>query len=155
MGGRVHQLERGVIHAQLLARLDETIRDDPWSAASWAAELDHAGSWAWVATVDEAVVGVLSARVVGDEAEVMFVGVQPEHRGRRHAAGLLAVGRAELLRRGVRTWHLEVRAGNEPAIRCYTRCGFVRVGLRRRYYPDGEDAVLMTREEPGPVSEPD
>lgn len=39
---------------------------------------------------------------------------------------------------------LEVRASNEAALRLYSSLGFERVGLRRQYYPDGEDAVLMT-----------
>lgn len=39
---------------------------------------------------------------------------------------------------------LEVRASNSPALALYTSLGFERVGLRKRYYSDGEDAVLMT-----------
>jgi ribosomal protein S18 acetylase RimI-like enzyme len=44
---------------------------------------------------------------------------------------------------------LEVRPSNTPALRLYERKGFMRVGLRRRYYPahDGarEDAIVMIR----------
>ena len=48
--------------------------------------------------------------------------------------------------RGITMIHLEVRAGNETAIRLYERQGFVRDGLRKGYYTDPtEDAVLMTR----------
>lgn len=48
--------------------------------------------------------------------------------------------------RGVTTIHLEVRAGNDMALRLYERMGFVRDGLRKGYYTDPvEDAVLMTR----------
>ena len=47
---------------------------------------------------------------------------------------------------GVTTIHLEVRAGNEKAIRLYERVGFTRDGIRKKYYTDPtEDAVLMTR----------
>lgn len=48
--------------------------------------------------------------------------------------------------RGITMIHLEVRAGNETAIRLYERQGFVRDGLRKGCYTDPtEDAVLMTR----------
>jgi ribosomal-protein-alanine N-acetyltransferase len=40
---------------------------------------------------------------------------------------------------------LEVRASNDPAQRLYEKYGFVRLGLRKRYYTDNnEDAVIMT-----------
>ncbi|NVN31455.1 ribosomal-protein-alanine acetyltransferase, partial [Endobacter medicaginis] len=38
---------------------------------------------------------------------------------------------------------IEVAAGNGPAIALYRGCGFVEVGRRRRYYPDGDDALVM------------
>lgn len=38
---------------------------------------------------------------------------------------------------------LEVGVDNVAALALYTRLGFKRVGLRRGYYPDGTDAVLM------------
>lgn len=39
---------------------------------------------------------------------------------------------------------LDVRASNDAALGLYYSLGFERVGLRKRYYSDGEDAVLMT-----------
>lgn len=38
---------------------------------------------------------------------------------------------------------LEVRRSNHTAIRLYRFSGFCAIGLRRRYYADGEDAVEM------------
>lgn len=52
-------------------------------------------------------------------------------------AGLLCRGDAESVL-------LEVRASNQPAQQLYASLGFECVGLRKKYYGDGEDAVLMT-----------
>ena len=47
--------------------------------------------------------------------------------------------------RAVRVKHLllEVRRSNLPAIALYRGLGFFAMGVRRRYYPDDEDAIEM------------
>jgi ribosomal-protein-alanine N-acetyltransferase len=42
--------------------------------------------------------------------------------------------------------HLEVAAGNTPARALYDTVGFTEAGRRRRYYSNGEDALLMVME---------
>ena len=62
--------------------------------------------------------------------------------GKALLAQVLAAARA----RAVRLMRLEVRIGNERALKMYEKAGFKRVGLRRGYYPTAagrEDAVLM------------
>jgi len=45
---------------------------------------------------------------------------------------------------GVRYLTLEVRASNTPAIALYQSLGFIKVGIRKKYYEDNqEDALLM------------
>lgn len=41
---------------------------------------------------------------------------------------------------------LEVRFDNVPAITLYETLGYSRRGIRPSYYPNGEDAVIMTRQ---------
>jgi [ribosomal protein S18]-alanine N-acetyltransferase len=38
---------------------------------------------------------------------------------------------------------LEVHAGNDKAIGLYSKCGFKTVRIRKNYYSDGEDALVM------------
>ena len=39
---------------------------------------------------------------------------------------------------------LEVRASNEAALNLYRKMGFIQVNVSKSYYPDGEDAIVMT-----------
>ncbi len=41
---------------------------------------------------------------------------------------------------------LEVRASNTIAINLYDKCGFKYINTRKRYYEDGEDALIYSRE---------
>ena len=44
---------------------------------------------------------------------------------------------------GIQNVLLEVRTGNLPAVALYESCGFRRLGVRSRYYPDtNEDALI-------------
>jgi [ribosomal protein S18]-alanine N-acetyltransferase len=43
---------------------------------------------------------------------------------------------------------LDVAEGNGPAAALYRGLGFAEVGRRRRYYPDGADALVLRRDLP-------
>ncbi|MBW2233923.1 MAG: GNAT family N-acetyltransferase [Deltaproteobacteria bacterium] len=116
---RVRELARAILPGAGEPRLAET----------WAAR-DEAGR----------VVGWLEERLVASELYVLGVGVDPAWRRRGVATALV---RACLVRASV--VHLEVRASNAAARRLYAGLGFDEVGLRARYYADGDDAVLLTR----------
>jgi len=64
---------------------------------------------------------------------------------RRRGLGRALLARALADETGVEKVFLEVREGSRAARAFYEACGFVAVGRRRRYYADGEDAILMTR----------
>jgi ribosomal-protein-alanine N-acetyltransferase len=46
---------------------------------------------------------------------------------------------------GLAEARLELAASNDPARGLYERLGFMVVGRRKRYYPDGDDALLLSR----------
>jgi ribosomal-protein-alanine N-acetyltransferase len=49
---------------------------------------------------------------------------------------------------------LEVSAANHAARTLYETSGFTRVGLRRRYYADGADALIMALDLRAPATQP-
>lgn len=48
-------------------------------------------------------------------------------------------------RKGDTTAVLEVKASNQGALSLYSKLDFDEVGRRRRYYPNGEDALLLQK----------
>ncbi len=121
----------------------------PWSRGMFEEELGRDYSDAIVAQPVEGggVAGYAVCWCIAGEAHLLNIAVDPRFRGRGVACGLLE----ECIRRGARCGadriHLEVRAGNEDAIRLYRGHDFVFMGIRKGYYTDtGEDAILLSRE---------
>ncbi len=77
------------------------------------------------------------------ELEILRFGVLIEARRRGIAESLLGflVDLAE-----ARDIILEVNCQNFPAIAFYEKKGFINFAVRKRYYPDGKDAILMKKE---------
>lgn len=89
-----------------------------------------------------------------DEAHLLNLCVRPGSRGRGYARQLLRVLLAESACQGLQRMVLEVRVGNRGARRLYQSEGFVVVGERPGYYPDGagrEDAIVMALGLAGPA----
>lgn len=84
--------------------------------------------------------------MVLDEGDITNVAVRRD-RQKEGIGGFLMQSLIRLAaERDVTTIHLEVRTGNETAIRLYERMGFVEMESCKAYYSDPvEDALLMTR----------
>lgn len=93
----------------------------------------------------EAPVGFAVLQVVADEAELHRVAVHPDHRRRGLARRLVEAVLRRAEARGAARLYLEVARGNAPAVALYRGMGFDVDGVRRAYYSDGDDALLMSR----------
>ncbi|HEX6446327.1 MAG TPA: ribosomal protein S18-alanine N-acetyltransferase [Streptosporangiales bacterium] len=123
---------------------------DAWSAEAFWSELAQYDSRHYVvAELDGTVIGYAGLAAAAGEADVLTLAVDAGLQG--HGVGRLLLREllAEAARRGCTDVLLEVRGGNEPALALYERHGFERIGVRRRYYSDGEDAIVMRRRKVG------
>jgi ribosomal-protein-alanine N-acetyltransferase len=89
--------------------------------------------------------GFVLARAVAGEAEILTLAVAPAARRQGVAALLLRAAMMEAQRRDAEAMFLEVSDRNTAARGLYARAGFAQVGLRRRYYSDGSDALVLSR----------
>jgi ribosomal protein S18 acetylase RimI-like enzyme len=82
---------------------------------------------------------------IGDELELLDIATDARERRRGLGRALLWALEGEARARGASAIYLEVRPSNGAARSLYVAHGFDEVGRRPRYYPDGEDALLMRR----------
>ncbi len=124
-----------------------------WDAEAFRRELALPHATLKVLMADGRLVGFIVWWRVVDELHLLNIVVEPGSRrrgfARRLMDDLMTAASAEPGGPGghepVRALELEVRAGNSPAIALYDAYGFELVGRRKRYYADGEDALLMER----------
>lgn len=118
----------------------------PWSADAFSELMQHPGS---LCLTDPSGHGLLLARAVAGEAEILTVATAPACR-RQGIARALVLRLFEACQiRQVGVLFLEVAADNPPAMGLYTALGFDTVGRRKGYYPRQNappaDAVIMRR----------
>jgi ribosomal-protein-alanine N-acetyltransferase len=92
-----------------------------------------------------AIVGYGGFWIILDEGHISTIAIHPDRRGRGLGELVLVALMDAAIVRGAGELTLEVRVSNHVAQSLYRKHGFVRVGLRKRYYHDNnEDALIMT-----------
>ncbi len=129
-------------HAPGVANVAARSLPDPWPAAMFRRELERPMSRGRVALRGASCVAYVLGWRVLDEVQVLSLAVDPPWRRRGVGRQLLDDYLSELRGEGVRRVTLEVRASNRPAQELYRALGMSWEGQRRRYYGDGEDALL-------------
>jgi ribosomal-protein-alanine N-acetyltransferase len=124
--------------------------DDPWPARAFLAELEAKHNHYVAARADDKLIGYGGIARLGRkkpyEYEIHTIGVDAAYQGQGIGRQLLT---ALLEYANGGTIFLEVRTHNDAAISLYESVGFVRVGMRRRYYrASGADAYTMRRDPP-------
>jgi ribosomal-protein-alanine N-acetyltransferase len=116
----------------------------PWSIDSFRNEINNPQSVFFVVFQGSAMVGFGGIWTVIDEAHVTTVAVATEQRRQGIGWWLMVRLLEEAKEMGMESSTLEVRAGNESAIKLYEKLGYTTVARRKRYYPnDREDALVM------------
>ena len=129
-----------------VVRIDQTSFAYPWAPHTMREAIEKAQIGEYIALVAEVqnhVCGFVIAWNVREEGEITTIAVDEKFRGRGIARQLLEAALHQAARRGAEVMFLEVRPANQVAQRLYERCGFAQVGLRKNYYQNGDDAVIM------------
>ena len=94
----------------------------------------------FVYEVDGEVIGYINCWI-SDNTEILNFCVDETYQNQ--GIGKMLYDEVEKLSEGIIS--LEVRVSNQNAIKFYKKRGFVEALVRKKYYSDGEDAILMIK----------
>lgn len=127
-----------------ICQIENVSFKDPWSLDSFKYELNNSDSIFFKLTKNNGILGYIILRKMLDELHILNIAIKPEYRGQGLSKILLEYvikefGKNKLIL-------LEVRTSNIVAQELYKKYGFVTVHTRKSYYPDGEDAIVMIKQ---------
>lgn len=97
----------------------------------------------YIALLDGVRVGYIGGWAPEPNAEIITVFVRPNYRLKHIGRSLVSFMIDEMKKIGIESITLEVRPTNVGAISLYKSFGFEKVSVRKNYYKDGEDALMM------------
>ncbi len=128
-----------------LSYLEAQIFRFPWSENSLRDCLEQATVEGEAALIEGKIVGYLIVQCILDEAHILNLAVYSPFRRYGIARKLLERFLTDAQKRKINLFYLEVRAGNRDAQRLYFGYGFAPISVRKKYYPDGEDALILMK----------
>ena len=91
-------------------------------------------------------IGLISCSTTDYDADIEGITIDNEFRRNGFAKALLGLLEVKLKEKNIEKIFLEVRGSNTPAKNLYSSAGYKEVNIRKKYYSDGEDAVIMAKE---------
>lgn len=121
--------------------------DNFWSYNVLKQELENTNTTYIIAKENNQVVGFAGIMICLDEATLNNIVVKKSCRGRGIGGELLESLIDLCVDLRMKTLTLEVNSSNLPAIKLYEKFGFKNCGLRKNYYNNSNDAIIMTKDD--------
>ena len=124
--------------------IEKKVFKHPWSKEQLSWELNSqpaAENYVMIARGN--MIGYLFSHVVDDDVQILNIAIDIPFQHKGYGEQLLSYFLDQFNTDS--SIHLEVRKSNFPAINLYLKFGFHETGIRKGYYADGEDAIIMQR----------
>ena len=119
--------------------------DEFWSINILEDDFKTTNSSYIVAKIDNKIVGFAGSKILIDEADIMNIVTHKKYRnfgiGKLLLEKLIEIAQ----KTNCKTLTLEVNEHNTIAIHLYEKYHFVRIGLRKKYYNNTDNAIIMQK----------
>ncbi|XGB42418.1 MAG: ribosomal protein S18-alanine N-acetyltransferase [Nodosilinea sp. LVE1205-7] len=145
--GEICCLEPSPQDIAALVDLDRRSLGGIWSAATYGREIESPNSCLRILTrpvlEPPLLIGLGCYWRILEEAHLTLLAIDPAYQRRGLGQWLLVQLLTHACDQQLQRATLEVRCSNQVAILLYQSFGFQVLGQRRRYYGDGEDALVL------------
>ena len=122
----------------------ETEFDDFWNYNILKNALQNTNNILLVAKNNENIVGFTVINVVLDEATIENIVTKKDMRNKHIASNLMEEAIKICKEKNLSCLTLEVNSLTTPAINLYQKFNFKNIGLRKKYYNNTDDAIIMS-----------
>ncbi len=124
----------------------ECFPTEPWSFGMLASSFETEGFCGLLAEEGGEVIGYGGITIAADTSDIDNIAVTEQYRRGGVASAIICALCEKAKSMGAEKVFLEVRVSNSAAMSLYLKHGFKGVYARTRYYPDGEDCLVMSKE---------
>jgi ribosomal-protein-alanine N-acetyltransferase len=121
---------------------------NPWSRNMFLEEMLNPLAYCFIygrRGLKELPLGFICFRNVGDESELLNIGVHPQYRQMGIGKNLMRFYFGFCKGMGIKRSYLEVDSLNQPAIHLYQLSSYRTQGMRKKFYRGKSDALLMVK----------
>lgn len=120
--------------------------DKFWTYGILKSEIANINSRYIIAEIDKKIVGFAGLTMILDEANIMNIVTKKDMRNKGIGTILLVNLINIAQKENAKNITLEVNINNLQAIHLYKKFEFKEVGLRKKYYENKDDALIMTKQ---------
>ena len=118
---------------------------DAWDEKMLVSAFNVGNFFGFVAEDGEPI-GFITYSVNIDTADMQDLFVTEDYRKKGVGYALVSAFMEGAKSNGVKKLFLEVRESNLPAVNLYKKAGFTFLSIRKKYYSDGENALVLVKE---------
>lgn len=128
-----------------VVELEKICFSDPWTEEMFSSGLSVPFFTGLVIESEGELLAYACSSCLFEDAELLNIAVRPQSRGLGLAKRLMTEIEERAKQSGATRILLEVRKSNEPAQGLYRAFSYSEIAVRKKYYEDGEDALVMEK----------
>lgn len=130
----------------VLIEIEKSLYKDPWNKEAYLRDLENDIAYNYVLVHDDVILGYYGFWIMFDNIDITKVSIRKELQGKGLSNILMKDFFSRISNLDIKSITLEVRVSNIKAINLYKKYGFKEISVRKKYYSDSEDALILQKE---------